>query len=54
MGSISPWLGAVAGNADAGLEVARFATPGDEKRAVEFMENVDIDIFWEYKASAFA
>ncbi len=45
---ISVALGAVAGDADAGLEVLNKVTPDDEKRAVEFMQNVDVDIFWEY------
>lgn len=45
---ISVALGAVAGDAKAGLEVLNAVTSGDEKRAVAFMKDVDVDIFWEY------
>jgi len=45
---ISTALGTIAGDADAGLEVLNKVTPDDEKKAVEFMKNVDVDIFWEY------
>ena len=45
---ISVALGAVAGDPEAGLEVLNKITPEDERKAVEFMKNVDVDIFWEY------
>lgn len=45
---ISVALGAVAGDSKAGLEVLNKITPEEEKRAVEFLQNVEIDIFWEY------
>jgi L-cysteine desulfidase len=45
---ISVALGAVAGDSKAGLEVLNKVTPEEEKRAVAFLKNVDVDIFWEY------
>lgn len=42
-------LGALAGDADAGLEVLRNVTPEDARRAEEFLPLVDADISWEYK-----
>ena len=45
---ISVALGAVAGDAEAGLEVLNAVTPEEEKKSVDFMENVEVDIFWEY------
>lgn len=45
---ISVALGAVAGNAKAGLEVLNAVTPEDEKRSVDFLKDVEVDIFWEY------
>lgn len=45
---ISVALGAVAGNAKAGLEVLNEVTPEDEKRSVDFLKDVEVDIFWEY------
>ena len=45
---VSVALGAVAGDSSAGLEVLNKVTPEEERRAVEFMKNVEVDIFWEY------
>lgn len=45
---ISVALGAVAGDPEAGLEVLNKVTPEDERKAIEFIKNVDLDIFWEY------
>lgn len=45
---ISVALGAVAGDSKAGLEVLNKVTPEEEKKAVAFLKNVDVDIFWEY------
>ena len=42
-------LGALCGDADAGLEVLRKTTPEDARRAEEFLPFVDADISWEYK-----
>ena len=30
------------------LEVLKRVTPEEEKKAVAFLKNVDVDIFWEY------
>ncbi|HCL79054.1 MAG TPA: serine dehydratase subunit alpha family protein, partial [Synergistaceae bacterium] len=46
---ISVALGAVAGNSKAGLEVLNTVTPEEEKKSVEFLKNVDVDILWEYE-----
>ena len=45
---ISVALGAVAGDSKAGLEVLKRVTPEEEKKAIAFLKNVDVDIFWEY------
>jgi len=42
-------LGALAGDADAGLEVLRKITPEDARRAEDFIPHVDADISWDYK-----
>lgn len=44
---ISVALGAVAGDASRGLEVLDAVTPEDERRAVEFLPFVDVDILWD-------
>ena len=38
----------MAGDSKAGLEVLNKVTPEEEKKAVEFLGNVEVDIFWEY------
>lgn len=46
---ISAALGALAGDASAGMEVLKKITPADEKKASGFLENTQVEICWEKK-----